>query len=815
MKGFRAFCVVLLIFGSVSEAKFDDFEDEEDIVEYDDNDFAEFEDVAEDSVTESPQRVITTEDDEDETTVELEGQDESQEGDFEDADTQEGDTESEPYDDEEFEGYEDKPDTSSSKSKDPITIVDVPAHLQNSWESYYLEILMVTGLLAYIMNYIIGKNKNSRLAQAWFNTHRELLESNFTLVGDDGTNKEATSTGKLNQENEHIYNLWCSGRVCCEGMLIQLRFLKRQDLLNVLARMMRPVSDQVQIKVTMNDEDMDTYVFAVGTRKALVRLQKEMQDLSEFCSDKPKSGAKYGLPDSLAILSEMGEVTDGMMDTKMLHFLTHYADKIESIHFSDQFSGPKIMQEEGQPLKLPDTKRTLLFTFNVPGSGNTYPKDMEALLPLMNMVIYSIDKAKKFRLNREGKQKADKNRARVEENFLKLTHVQRQEAAQSRREEKKRAEKERIMNEEDPEKQRRLETNEASSESIASFSKPEIMSSFLPEGGCYELLTVIGKGFEDLMTVNLARYRPTGEYVTVRRIDLEACSNEMVTFLQGELHVSKLFSHPNILPYGATFIADNELWVVTSFMAYGSAKDLICTHFMDGMSELAIAYILQGALKALDYIHHMGYVHRSVKASHVLISADGKVYLSGLRSNLSMISHGQRQRVVHDFPKYSIKVLPWLSPEVLQQNLQGYDAKSDIYSVGITACELANGHVPFKDMPATQMLLEKLNGTVPCLLDTSTIPAEELTMSTSRSAANSGLSESLAPSTPRTSNGDSPSHPYHRTFSPHFHHFVEQCLQRNPDMRCSCRARGGPWGKPAGAGEDASVLGRAGFPAGV
>lgn len=58
---------------------------------------------------------------------------------------------------------------------------------------------------------------------------------------------------------------------------------------------------------------------------------------------------------------------------------------------------------------------------------------------------------------------------------------------------------------------------------------------------------------------------------------------------------------------------------------------------------------------------------RSVKASHILISSDGKVYLSGLRSNLSMISHGQRQRVVHDFPKYSVKVLPWLSPEVLQQ----------------------------------------------------------------------------------------------------------------------------------------------------
>ncbi|XP_010722781.1 STE20-related kinase adapter protein alpha isoform X4 [Meleagris gallopavo] len=314
------------------------------------------------------------------------------------------------------------------------------------------------------------------------------------------------------------------------------------------------------------------------------------------------------------------------------------------------------------------------------------------------------------------------------------------------------------------------------------------MSNFLPDSSCYELLTIIGRGFEDLMVVNLARYKPSGEYVTVRRVNLEACTNEMVTFLQGELHVSKLFNHPNIVPYKATFIADNELWVVTSFMAYGSAKDLICTHFMDGMSELAIAYILQGVLKALDYIHHMGYVHRSVKASHILISVDGKVYLSGLRSNLSMINHGQRLKVVHDFPKYSIKVLPWLSPEVLQQNLQGYDAKSDIYSIGITACELANGHVPFKDMPSTQMLLEKLNGTVPCLLDTTTIPADELTMKTSRSSANYGLGESMAVSNVRAANGESTLHPYLRTFSTCFHNFVGQCLQRNPDFRPSAGA---------------------------
>uniref|UniRef100_A0A8C5AF50 PAT complex subunit CCDC47 n=1 Tax=Gadus morhua TaxID=8049 RepID=A0A8C5AF50_GADMO len=424
----------------------DDFDDGEDIADFDDNDFAEFEDMNEDGAAETetapPPRASPSsslpeeEEDEDEATVELE---------------------------EEQDGFEESDNNVSPRGprhrngRQSDFGWGVPAHLQNSWESYYMEILMVTGLLAYIMNYIIGKNKNSRLAQTWFNSHRELLESNFSLVGDDGTSKDAVSTGKLNQENEHIYNLWCSGRVCCEGMLIQLKFLKRQDLLNVLARMMRPACDQVQIKVTLNDDDMDTFVFAVGTKKAMAKMQKDMQDLSEFCSDKPKSGAKYGLPESLAILTEMGEVTDGVMDSKMVHFITSHADKIESIHLSDQFSGPKVMQEEGQPLKLPETKKTLQFTFNVPGMGNTSPKDMDSLLPLMNMVIYSIDKVKKLRLNREGKQKADRNRARVEENFLKQTHAQRQEAAQTRREEKKRAEKERIMSEEDPERQRRLE----------------------------------------------------------------------------------------------------------------------------------------------------------------------------------------------------------------------------------------------------------------------------------------------------------------------------------------------------------------------
>ncbi|XP_032891077.1 STE20-related kinase adapter protein alpha isoform X1 [Amblyraja radiata] len=331
-------------------------------------------------------------------------------------------------------------------------------------------------------------------------------------------------------------------------------------------------------------------------------------------------------------------------------------------------------------------------------------------------------------------------------------------------------------------------TDERSSENIAPPQNWDTMNNYPADSGSYELLTAIGKGFDDIMTVTLGRCKRTGHQVAVRRMNLDNCTNEMLALLQGELHISKLFHHPNILPYKATLIANNEVWIVTPFMAYGSAKDLMNTHFTDGLNEPTIAYILQGVLKALVYIHRMGYVHRSVQASHILISSEGQVYLSGLRSIFSMISHGQRLRVIHDFPKYSVKILPWLSPELLQQNLQGYDAKSDIYSLGITACELANGHVPFKNMPGTQMLLEKLNGTVPCLLDTTTIPEEELLMTNSQSAVDSGIVESSAACDMRTTNGEQVQHPYNRTFSRLFHNFVELCLQREPEQRPSASA---------------------------
>lgn len=73
-----------------------------------------------------------------------------------------------------------------------------------------------------------------------------------------------------------------------------------------------------------------------------------------------------------------------------------------------------------------------------------------------------------------------------------------------------------------------------------------------------------------------------------------------------------MVSSGQMFAYNILYIIDQALsaWASVSDHFSGSARDLICTHFTDGMSELTIAYILLGMLRALEYIHHMGYVHR-------------------------------------------------------------------------------------------------------------------------------------------------------------------------------------------------------------
>ncbi len=99
--------------------------------------------------------------------------------------------------------------------------------------------------------------------------------------------------------------------------------------------------------------------------------------------------------------------------------------------------------------------------------------------------------------------------------------------------------------------------------------------------------------------------------------------------------------HPNILPYLSVFTVDDsqgelgllepgpQLWILTPLCDQGSAFDLL-SYFPEGLPERAISYIVRAVVEALSYMHSKGgYIHRAVKASHVLLCSDGRVLLTG------------------------------------------------------------------------------------------------------------------------------------------------------------------------------------------
>lgn len=184
--------------------------------------------------------------------------------------------------------------------------------------------------------------------------------------------------------------------------------------------------------------------------------------------------------------------------------------------------------------------------------------------------------------------------------------------------------------------------------------------------------------------------------------------------LTHEIQICNQLKHPNILQYLHNFTHKDQLWFVAPYCSYTSA-DRISKPY--GLNELAVAFIIRDTLRALEYLHQHGLIHRSIRASHLLIDASGRTLVTGLKYSLSCVTDGKRQPFMHQYPLKARPNINWFSPEILEQNLFGYNHKSDIYSLGITCCELANGVVPFSDLQPTEMLLDKLTGNVPRLLD--------------------------------------------------------------------------------------------------
>lgn len=223
----------------------------------------------------------------------------------------------------------------------------------------------------------------------------------------------------------------------------------------------------------------------------------------------------------------------------------------------------------------------------------------------------------------------------------------------------------------------------------------------------YKLYEEVGQGVS--ANVYRALCIPFNEIVAVKVLDLEKC-NSNLDGVRREAQIMSLIDHPNVLKAHCSFIVDHTLWVVMPYLSGGSCLHIMKAAYPDGFEEQIIATFLREVLKALEYLHNHGHIHRDVKAGNILVDASGAVKLADFGVSACMFDSGDRQRSRNTF----VGTPCWMAPEVMEQ-LHGYDFKADIWSFGITALELAHGHAPFSKYPPMKVLLMTLQNAPPGL----------------------------------------------------------------------------------------------------
>lgn len=307
----------------------------------------------------------------------------------------------------------------SSESESPPTIDS------KSLSSYTVEIVCVSFLIVFVINYFTGKRENENIALAWatkFATKDSIFEKNFSLLGVG----ETDDSPLLLKEGQNVFKFYASGRRYCQGLLATMELKSRHDLISKLYNMVVPCKDEITLEVYMNDDGMDQVVFAMARKKLAKTMQKEVRDLQRYAGvvAPPAGGGRKWVAEELVVVSESKEVAGDMITEVVLDQVfgekafEKFGKGFISMHFSDQHMGSH--------------KKMLVFKFALPSAN-----DMADMTRLIALVPYYIDLIGKYKLSSHARSKAEAARLKVAQEFYKELQNARQEALQRKKAEQR------------------------------------------------------------------------------------------------------------------------------------------------------------------------------------------------------------------------------------------------------------------------------------------------------------------------------------------------------------------------------------------